>query len=41
VDLTREDVGIPVVRIAVPGLEMYAIDHERIGPRCKRPVVKQ
>lgn len=40
-DLTREDVGIPVVRITVPGLEMYAIDHERIGPRCKRPVLRQ
>jgi len=41
VDLTREDVGIPVVRIAVPGLEMYAIDHERIGPRCKRSAVRR
>jgi ribosomal protein S12 methylthiotransferase accessory factor len=37
-DLTRDDIGIPVVRITVPGLEMYAIDRERIGPRCKRPV---
>ncbi len=36
-DLTRENLGIPVVRVTVPGLEMYAIDHERIGPRCKRP----
>jgi ribosomal protein S12 methylthiotransferase accessory factor YcaO len=33
-DLTRE-IGIPVVRVTVPGLEMYAIDRERIGPRCK------
>jgi ribosomal protein S12 methylthiotransferase accessory factor len=33
-DLTRK-IGVPVVRITVPGLEMYAIDHERIGPRCK------
>jgi ribosomal protein S12 methylthiotransferase accessory factor len=40
-DLTRDDIGIPVVRITVPGLEMYAIDHERIGPRCKRPVLRQ
>jgi|SRR5271157_228023 len=38
-DLTRDDVGIPVVRVTVPGLEMYAIDHERIGPRCKRPAL--
>ncbi len=41
VDLTRADIGIPVVRIAVPGLEMYAIDHERIGPRCRRSAVKR
>ncbi len=41
VDLTRDDVGIPVVRVAVPGLEMYAIDRERIGDRCKRSVVKR
>jgi ribosomal protein S12 methylthiotransferase accessory factor len=41
IDLTRKDVGIPVVRITVPGLEMYAIDHERIGSRCRRTVVKQ
>lgn len=40
-DLTREDVGVPVVRVTVPGLEMYAIDHERIGPRCKRPVMRK
>ncbi len=33
-DLTRKDVGIPVVRVTVPGLEMFAIDHERIGRRC-------
>ena len=36
-DLTREDIGIPVVRVTVPGLEVYAIDRERIGPRCKKP----
>ncbi len=41
VDLTRADVGIPVVRIAVPGLEMYAIDRERIGPRCRRSAVRR
>ena len=33
-DLTRKSVGIPVVRVTVPGLEMFAIDHERIGKRC-------
>ncbi len=36
-DLTRDNLGIPVVRVTVPGLEMYAIDRERIGSRCKRP----
>jgi thioglycine synthase len=40
-DLTRADLGIPVVRVTVPGLEMFAIDHERIGPRCKRAAPKQ
>ncbi|HTX44350.1 MAG TPA: YcaO-like family protein, partial [Methanocella sp.] len=40
-DLTRDDVGIPVVRVTVPGLEMFAIDRERIGPRCKRPAMRQ
>ncbi len=39
-DLTREIVGIPVVRVTVPGLEMYAIDRERIGPRCKRTATR-
>ncbi|MCD1296182.1 YcaO-related McrA-glycine thioamidation protein [Methanocella sp. CWC-04] len=35
-DLTRKKVGIPVVRVTIPGLEMFAIDRERIGPRCRR-----
>ena len=34
-DLTRK-IGVPVVRVTVPGLEVYAIDRERIGPRCRR-----
>lgn len=33
-NLTRK-IAVPVVRVTVPGLEMYAIDRERIGPRCK------
>jgi ribosomal protein S12 methylthiotransferase accessory factor len=33
VDLTREEIGIPVVRVIVPGLEVYAMDHERRGER--------
>ncbi|MCC7565553.1 MAG: YcaO-related McrA-glycine thioamidation protein [Methanomicrobiaceae archaeon] len=35
VDLTREEIGVPVVRVIVPGLEMYAMDRERIGQRCR------
>ncbi|HMK47636.1 MAG TPA: YcaO-related McrA-glycine thioamidation protein [Methanocella sp.] len=37
-DLTRA-IGIPVVRVTVPGMEMYAIDHERIGSRCRKASV--
>ena len=35
VDLTCEEIGVPVVRVIVPGLEMYTVDEERIGLRCK------
>jgi thioglycine synthase len=35
VDLTRPEIGIPVVRVIVPGLEHYAMDMERLGDRCK------
>ena len=34
VDLTHPDVGIPVVRVIVPGLEGYVFDHYRPGPRA-------
>jgi len=34
VNLTREEIGVPVVRVIVPGLEVYTMDPERIGPRC-------
>ncbi len=34
VDLTRPEIGVPVVRVIVPGLETYAMDQERIGRRC-------
>ncbi len=34
VDLTREEIGIPVVRVIVPGLEIYAMDPERRGERA-------
>lgn len=32
-DLTRPEIGIPVVRVVVPGLEHYAMDGERKGDR--------
>jgi len=35
VDLTREEIGVPVVRVIVPGLEAFAMDHERRGERVK------
>lgn len=33
VDLTRKDLGVPVVRVIVPGLEVFALDEDRVGPR--------
>jgi ribosomal protein S12 methylthiotransferase accessory factor len=33
VDLTREEIGVPVVRVIVPGLEVFAMDMERRGER--------
>jgi len=35
VDLTRPEISVPVVRVVVPGLEVYAMDQERIGSRCR------
>jgi len=35
VDLTQPRVGVPVVRVIVPGLEYAAIDEYRVGPRCR------
>ncbi len=35
VDLTREDIGVPVVRVIVPGLEVLTMDPDRIGKRCR------
>jgi len=35
-DLTRPEIGIPVVRVTVPGLEQYAMDPDRMGERCRR-----
>jgi len=35
VGLTREEIGIPVVRVIIPGFEVYARNSERIGHRYK------
>lgn len=34
-DLSRPEIGVPVVRVIVPGLEVYAMDNDRIGERCR------
>jgi len=34
VDLTRPEIGIPTVRVVIPGIEEYALDPERVGSRC-------
>lgn len=36
VDLTREEIGIPVVRVIIPGFEVYARNPERIGTRYRQ-----
>lgn len=36
VDLTRKEVGIPTVRVIVPGLEVYSLDADRIGLRGRK-----
>jgi len=38
VDLTRENVGIPAVRVLVPGLAVYALDKERTGNRLRTAI---
>jgi ribosomal protein S12 methylthiotransferase accessory factor len=38
VDLTREGVGIPAVRVLVPGLAVYALDKERTGNRLRTTI---
>lgn len=35
VDLTRAEIGIPVVRVIIPGFEVYARNSERVGHRYK------
>jgi putative methanogenesis marker protein 1 len=36
VDLTRKELDIPVVKMIVPGLEVYAMDEERAGARLRK-----
>lgn len=36
VDLTRPDVGLPTVRVIVPGMEAFCFDKTRKGPRLFR-----
>ncbi len=35
VDLTREEIGVPVVRVIIPGFEVYARNPERRGNRYR------
>jgi ribosomal protein S12 methylthiotransferase accessory factor len=35
-DLTRPEIGMPVARVLVPGLECNAIDPDRVGRRLRR-----
>lgn len=35
-DLTRPDLGIPVVRVRVPGLACFTVNRRRVGWRCLR-----
>lgn len=36
VDLTRPELGVPVVRVLVPGLEHVGVDEYRVGSRVRR-----
>ena len=35
-DLTRPDLGVPVVRVVVPGLSIFVGNRQRVGWRCLR-----
>lgn len=35
-DMTRRDLGVPVVRVRVPGLAAYSVNRRRVGWRCRR-----
>ncbi|MBI5679968.1 MAG: YcaO-related McrA-glycine thioamidation protein [Methanobacterium sp.] len=36
VDLTRVEVEVPVVRVIIPGMEVYSVDPERVGNRLAK-----
>lgn len=36
VDLTKPEIEIPVVRVIIPGMEVYSVDPERVGKRLVR-----
>jgi len=36
IDMTRKSLGLPVVRVRVPGLSLFTIDHHRVGWRSAR-----
>ncbi|SFM41290.1 YcaO-related McrA-glycine thioamidation protein [Methanolobus profundi] len=35
VDLSRESVPVPVVRVVIPSFELYTLDRERVGKRAR------
>lgn len=37
-DLTREELGVPTVRVVVPGLEVYGFDRKRAGEALESSV---
>ncbi len=41
VDLTRSDVGIPAVRMIVPGMETYCFDKTRVGRRARQALEQE
>jgi ribosomal protein S12 methylthiotransferase accessory factor YcaO len=41
VDLSRPEVGIPVVKVVVPGLEPYHTPLYRPGPRARRAMAQR
>ena len=36
IDMSRKSLGLPVVRVRVPGLSLFTIDHRRVGWRSAR-----